>query len=184
MRWGRAERSAHQREGHAGPLTAARHGPASSSLTASPPTAMRQTVPRSFPRLEVTDPSPAFSQGAPRHTLCLAWGHQQGRGRPRRAAPSSRPRSSSTRGPLRGAGSAALLHHPLGPRACEQQTEARFRRRNTEASARTRGRPGPVAAGGGVTLPLRQTAAQIPGPGPPEGEGQLQPCPVPHVPLH
>lgn len=36
------------------------------SLT--PPTATRRTVLRSFPRLEVTDPSPAFSQGAPRHS--------------------------------------------------------------------------------------------------------------------
>ena len=43
----------------------ARHGPASSDLTASPLTDRHETVLCSSPRLEVTDPSPAFSQGAP-----------------------------------------------------------------------------------------------------------------------
>ena len=79
-------------------------------------TAMRQTVLRSSPRLEVTDPSPAFSQGAP---SCVWPGVscKEGGDPEEQPPPPAHCALPLPRGLLGGTGSAVLLRDPLRPQA-------------------------------------------------------------------
>lgn len=167
---------AHQREGHAGPLTDARHGPAFST-SHPPPTAVRQTILPSSLSLEVTDPSPAFSRGA----LSCVWPGATSKegGDPGEQLPSSRPLSPPTT--LDGAGSSALLRYPLRPQT--------LRRRRTPAfDSENRG----LCENKGLTWACgcrmrRHPAAYTdsrPDPGTRTASEGLQPCPAPHFSLH
>ena len=177
VRWAREQRSAHQREGHAGPLTDARHGPASSDLT--PATDHHETGnPVFFPEPGVTDPSPAFSRGA----LSCVWPGATSKegGDPGEQPPSSRPMSPPTT--LDGAGSSALLRSQLSPQTLGRRRTPAFESKNrglcenktlTWASG-CRMRRHPAAYTDSRPDPGTRTAS----------EGRLQPCPASHFSLH
>ena len=189
VRWGREERSAHPREGHAGPLTDAHHGCPPRPCLLWPHSLTPNWLP--WDRQSCVPPRGWRSQTRPQPSVREPRA-VSGLGSPARKEETQK--SSPLLPPTApfhclGDFSVALGQQSccatrLGPKRCEKQMCTRFRGWKMEVSARTRGQPGPVAAGGGVTLPLIRKAAQIPGPGPPEAEGRLQPCPVPHFPLH